>query len=429
MNHTVITVRDNDLCISCGICVAVCPHKCIELSHINGMNLPAINFDRCVGCNKCFEACPGKGFNYRERGETYTENFGLGNAKEFYTAKTKDENVLMNATSGGVATEIISHLLNDGEYENAFVIRGHIYCSDVVSTEMISRDSNLYDSQKSRYLIVSHTKCIEYILAHRAAKLILIGTSCFVHGILNLISMYGLERKNYFIIGLFCDRTMSMNVIEYFRKHKAITHGLKEFFFRTKDAGPVKGWPGGVRIVEDDSNVIDLPNTERMRVKDYFQPERCLYCLDKLNMFADISIGDNYTSKHSDRCGSSSVIIRTEEGVRVWKKYETIFDVFASCEEDIFRSQHLEERRNNYFFSEIKSKMINSVINDIPVDYELIYGAGILRTYSEKLKRIRIGKNYMNSPNAIIRSMRIYKFKLIIKRCLQKIFRLLFMNR
>lgn len=417
MNKTVQFVSDNNLCISCGLCAAVCPCKCISHSHVNGMNLPVIDSTLCTQCGICFDVCPGKGFSYRERGDAYDENFGLRNSG-IYTARTKDRNILMNSASGGVATEIISCLLKDSEYENAFVIQGYDYSDEVIGTKIVSCNSYLKDSQKSRYLVISHKECAEYILAHRGRKLILIGTSCFIHGILNMIRVFGLERRNYFMIGLFCDRTMNMNVIRYFRKHDRVTHCLREFHFRTKDSG---GWPGGVRVVEDDGNIIDMPNTERMRVKDYFQPERCLYCLDKLNIYADISIGDNYTGRHSDKNGSSSVIIRTEEGLRVWRKYKDRFEVFGSSSEEIIRSQHLKERQKNYIFGEIKSRETGHIINDIQNDIAINDNEDAEKEYMRRLVQIKTGAEYEDNPEALRKKLRAVKIKSSIRKFLKKI--------
>lgn len=424
MNKTVMFVREKNLCISCGICAAVCPCKCISYAHKMGMNLPVIDSEKCTQCGKCFEVCPGKGFNYRERGDSFDAHFGLRNAKGIYIARTRDENTLMNAASGGIITELISCMLRDGEYDNAFVVRGYDYSDEVISTKKISRDSDIHDSQRSRYVVISHRECAKYMLNNPDAKLILTGTSCFTHGIMNLIRIFGLERRNYFIIGLFCDKTMNMNVIQYFRNHERVTHGIKEFHFRSKDSG---GWPGGVRIIENDGNVIDMANTERMKVKDYFQPERCLYCLDKLNMYADISVGDNYTGRHSDKNGSSSVIIRTDEGLRIWEKYKDRPDVYESCGEEIAQSQHIKARGKNYMFGEIKSRIINHVINDIQNDTGLNDSAEYEKEYAQRLEKIRTGAEYEEHPDALMKKLRadkkkpaLRKIKSAVKRIIKK---------
>ena len=406
MHETVAAVREHNMCISCGLCAAVCPAKCITFQHEKGMNFPAVS-DECIHCGKCFAVCPGKGFSYDS---DYGETFGVDGVKGIYTAFTKDEIILHNGTSGGVITQLIHSLLTDKVYQHAFVIRGYSY-GRTLSTKLTSTPYELHDSQKSRYILVSHQECAEYIVNHPEEKIILVGTPCFFHGFMNMLSMFGLKRENYLLLGLFCDRTMNMNVIEYFRRKYP---RMKEFYFRTKDVG---GWPGGVRIVEDGGRTIDLPNRERMKVKDFFTPERCLYCLDKVNMFADISSGDNYTGNHADSNGSSSVIIRTDRGSEIWNRYSGSFEVHESTPEEIITSQHLKERRNNYYFAKLKEQTTGKVINAINFSGEVT--DDMRRKYHERLSRIRLGENFVDDPEGITRNL---KSKNIFSRIIRKLF-------
>ncbi len=52
-----------DKCISCGICVRMCPTSCIELVEVlddagNTVKRPQINLGRCAFCGYCAEYCP-----------------------------------------------------------------------------------------------------------------------------------------------------------------------------------------------------------------------------------------------------------------------------------------------------------------------------------------------------------------------------------
>ena len=84
---------------------------------------------------------------------------------------------------------------------------------------------------------------------------------------------------------------MHYGVVEYFDNHKD-NNGktVKNLYLRTKKDGK---WPGKVLITYTDGSKITLPSSARKNLKEYFVPERCLYCLDKLNKAGDISVGDN----------------------------------------------------------------------------------------------------------------------------------------
>jgi 2-oxoglutarate ferredoxin oxidoreductase subunit delta len=53
---------DTDACKGCGLCVAACPHKLIQLSaHINEKGYNAAyctDEDKCVACGMCYQMCP-----------------------------------------------------------------------------------------------------------------------------------------------------------------------------------------------------------------------------------------------------------------------------------------------------------------------------------------------------------------------------------
>lgn len=171
----------------------------------------------------------------------------------------------------------------------------------------------------------------------------------------------------------------------------------------------------------DSGRVIKLPNTERMKVKDYFYPERCMYCLDKLNMFADISVGDNYTGEYSDALGSSSVIVRTDQGVRIWEKYQSHFECRKSAAELIKKSQHLARRKENCRYAGLKEKSIGHKINEtegildksgIPFKIKLKY---CLRRF-----KLWAGSKYKRVPWILAFCLVLEDMKLKLKKMLER---------
>ena len=96
--------------------------------------------------------------------------------------------------------------------------------------------------------------------------MVLIGTGCAITGIKNVIDRYRLNRDNYLLIGLLCDKLMSYRVWDYFTeigKHQGKLQGM---YFRDKSVG---GWPGGVKLRLKESE-MSLPKRSRAEVKDLF---------------------------------------------------------------------------------------------------------------------------------------------------------------
>ena len=126
---------------------------------------------------------------------------------------------------------------------------------------------------------------------------------------------------------------MNYGVYEYFKQ--GYGEGLTELYFRTKENG---GWPGNVILKYKDSSEKYLDKKARMEVKNYFMPECCLYCLNKMNKNADISLGDNYIKRLYDEEGKSVIIVRSDRGENVFRKYESLFEQDIISESEFLES-------------------------------------------------------------------------------------------
>lgn len=385
---SVVNITENGLCVGCGICKAICPKSAIEKVNVHGVYLPKIKMDKCIDCGLCYKLCPGRGFEYKEyynkNNVEIPNNLYVGNYAEIVNAKTKNQDILKQSVSGGFVTQLIMNLLKENEYKCAFLIDTYNYKDEVKANE-ITFSSDLTKTTKSRYIPVSQENTVRYMLKNRGDKIIIVATSCCVHGILNVISQFKLNRDNYLIVGLFCDKTMSNDVYKHFCEHPSCEKELNNLYFRTKEAG---GWPGNVRLEYSDGTHTDLPNTERMKVKDYYMLEKCLYCLDKLNQFADISVGDNYTKDTTETVGSSSVIIRTEQGEKIFDLIKDSFEYNTTTMDKIKVAQHIEERTLNSAYIKLKDS------DDLIEPFKNIKNyRNIKNKYTDYLKKIKIGKN------------------------------------
>lgn len=384
------SVVENNLCVSCGICAGVCPKKCIASTFEAGSYQPTIDENSCVDCGRCYRVCPGKSADYTK---TSAKDIFFGKAIKYLAAQTKDKEILMQSASGGAVTTLVKNLLRDKIYDAAFLVDTYNHDAEIFSNIYTAAD-DFTNTPKSRYLTVNHSRAVRYMLENPDAKLILVGSSCFVQGILNVIAQFKLNRGNYFLAGLFCDKTMHYNVWTYFKNFV----DAEKLFFRTKEQS---GWPGNVGL-EAQGKKIFLPRETRMQMKDFFCVERCRYCLDKLNQFADISFGDNYTkttlpAQIDKAAGTSCLIIRTERGAKVFEKYRDDFLTQELPAQEIYKSQNIEARKANYIFSEYKSAAIGYSINKVPpeVAHGLYEEPNHARQYESLLAKQAMGREQL----------------------------------
>ncbi len=214
-------VVENNLCVSCGICAGVCPKKCISSTYRAGSYLPTVYEKSCVNCELCRKVCPGKASDYPKlyelSGAPVPKNFMLGNWKRCLAVQTNYDEILKLSTSGGAVTTLVIALLRSKIFDAAFLVDTYAHDEEIFSAPYTT-DSDFTSTPKSRYLTVNHRHAVEYMLKNPDAKIIFVGTSCFMQGLLNVIGQFKLRRENYLLFGLFCDKTMHYGVWEYFKQ-------------------------------------------------------------------------------------------------------------------------------------------------------------------------------------------------------------------
>lgn len=365
--NTVKNVVESNLCISCGACYSACPKSCIAFVREKGLYIPKINDSLCVKCGLCKKVCPGKGVIYTNC-ENNLVNSLTGPIKDCVSVRTKNDELYNLSASGGMITTLIKVLLQNDSYESAFLVDTYNYSEQVMSREY-TKNQDLKKTPKSRYIPVSQAEAFAAMKKYPNKKIILVGTSCFVHAVSNYIKTFNLNRDNYLVIGLFCEKTMNYNVFDYFQffsdKKSKEKKKMKELYFRSKE---VNGWPGDVQIKYIDGSETHYSNSERMDVKDYFMPERCMYCLDKLNLYSDIAVGDDYTHGYTGE-GRSSVIIRTTVGKVAFMEAVKYFDIRQQSIDDISKAQKLNGKIINYHFGKISGKDIEQISDDLNQNY------------------------------------------------------------
>lgn len=400
--NTVSVIADNNLCCSCGICKNVCPVKAIEYTREKGKYVPKIS-EKCVNCGRCVSVCPSFEHEYTENNITRAVQ---GNILKTVNAWSKNESIRHYGASSGMVTTIVKALLEKDMYDCVFTLDTYDY-SNQLKTNRYDKTTyslkNMEDQSfsKSRYLPVSHENLVEYILNNKNKRVIIIGTSCALRGILKVIEKFKLNRDNYLLIGLFCESVMNYNIYDYYADNFAEDKKLVKLHFKNKDSG---GWPGNMKLMFSDESSKFLDKKHRIEAKSYFKIERCLYCLDKLNICADISFGDNYTDQNSTSLGSNSVIVRTEKGIECFEKVNDCFEYEDVAVEKILKAQYVYDKINNYCFSLIKREKSRIKLNsdfNISENYKDYYTA-----YSIGLDSIKSGEKYLNNKKLLLKKIK-----------------------
>lgn len=392
---------DWNLCCGCGVCVGICPKQCIAWERENGMYQPRIETAKCVSCGLCAKVCPGLGHKYAKN---EAKTAVIGTVLHTHNAWSRDDDLRFVSASGGVVSTMTRELLLKRQYDTAFVV-GDYCCDRQLCTQPVTAVDLEHAAQtkfpKSRYLPVSHENAVRYIRKNREKKVIFVGTSCAIRALCAAIEQLRLPREQYLMIGLFCDSVFAYSALNFFSSEAFCgTKKLTELHFKNKESG---GWPGNMKFFFSDGSTAYQNKREREKAKEYFMPERCLYCIDKLNISADISVGDNYTGVDSSERGSNSVLIRTERGSAAWNCVQERLELREITVEQIAKAQALDWRLNRLMYAKIREKEINR-----SKETSIMLNAGVqternIKTYDASrkilLKKLKIGEQYAENQD------------------------------
>lgn len=395
-------IREQNICCSCGICKSLCPTNCIEYEKEKGCYVPKIDESKCVDCGICKKNCPSIN-NYYGDSKSVIDAM-TGEYISVYNGWSKYDEIRHFSASSGVVTTLVKMLLDNNTYDVVFSVDSFNYDSQLktqlkTKTDYINPVEN--NLPKSRYLSVSHENLISYIKSNKSSRVIIIGTSCALQGINNVINNFKLNRNNYLLIGLFCDKVFNYDVNKYFKDNFSKEKELIAFHFKNKDSG---GWPGNMKFMFSDGSSKFISNLERGKVKEIFMPERCLYCVDKINVIADISIGDNYTEYNYTEKGSNSIVIRTNRGQEALNLAKDNLDLFEISIEDIIKAQVFENRAKNLSYAKIKEKIIFDRTNEaIVLNNGVIFDNEYVNDdeYYKLINKIKLGSEYLTNPNEL----------------------------
>ncbi|MDD5069540.1 MAG: Coenzyme F420 hydrogenase/dehydrogenase, beta subunit C-terminal domain [Candidatus Omnitrophica bacterium] len=347
--RTVFRTRSLNLCISCEICRAVCPVGAITMEYSGGQFLPKIARDKCINCKACLSVCPGFDLDWQGIREPADLNDSFyQNQRASYTLYCKDQSIRNNSTSGGFITSLLAELIKNKEYDYAFVLNSNISQSQSAMLSAENNASAIISSAKSKYVPVSVYNLVKTLKDYPDKKYVVVGTSCSILGIRKFLGYFDIPKDNCLFLGLFCEKTMNFNMIKFFGdRYRTKKEKLNEFTFRNKN--PL-GWPGSVGLGFDSGRTCFVDRRERMNLKKFFQLNRCLFCLDKFNLKADISCGDCYIVGKSDSRGKSSVIVRSKLGQEIFNRYSYLFESEVETIDSIVSAQNITEKDKNLLY-------------------------------------------------------------------------------
>lgn len=300
-------------CTSCGACYAACNQVAISYKETIGGNLfPVIDKVKCNNCGICYNVCSGIHFGKTLKSLLPADPF-IGSIKGVYVGKANDEVIYLNSQSGGIVTAMLSYLLETKQIEAAVVAVMKVDVPPRGDVILAKNREELIAAQKSKYTPIPILKIIKEIKGIKG-KVAIVGLPCHIHGLHNLIDIYPVLKSKIFCkIGLICESIMTTTAIDFLaNKANCNSENVSGIIFKDKKR---YSYPGNVIVRSTTGEEIVVNAKNRLAIKNFFTPVRCIICFDRMNVFSDITVGDPHGISGIDRInGESLVICRSKIG-------------------------------------------------------------------------------------------------------------------
>ena len=313
-NPSVEFIVANKLCTSCGICEDVCPTNAIQFSRKKGILVPVIDKNTCInhlGCSQCFQMCSGSGIMLRSISKKlYAESkkfdYYAGYYLNLYAGYSNNYDVRFHSASGGVLSQFLIYLLKKEFIDGAIITKFKEDAPTITETIIATTEEEILSGKSSKYCPVALNGIITKIKSLEG-RYVVVGIPCQIHGFRTYEQKNPDFRKK--IVGyfsIFCSSTRTFEGTEYLlSRYNVKKNDIRSFAYRDD------GCLGYLKIITE-TQQIKIPYREYYKkLRSFFKPKRCLYCVDHFGDLADISFGDIQTGKYrKDKVGINSIVTR-----------------------------------------------------------------------------------------------------------------------
>jgi coenzyme F420 hydrogenase subunit beta len=352
-------VSDSYMCSNCGACFAVCGNAAIEYKYSSIGRMYAQVNDKCVNCGLCMKVCPSLDYYYLN---TLPADKFVGDYKAVFVGKSLNSEYYRNAQSGGICTTVLAYLFEVGAIDSAIVCKMEYGSLPKVKSYLITSIEELTDSQKSFYTPVPVLKALKE--AKDKKSIAIVGLPCQIEGAVTLSKTLKVFSNIKYKIGLVCDRTICNGIQSVMASFFGGGEKMK-IDWRRKDCyinGKYYSYINAPVVIYNNIGKHKVLSKDcRIALKEMFTAPRCRVCYDKLNVHADIVVGDPHgMSAIDNNHGNCLIIVRTDIGKKLIELLKDIGKIVLKDAEinEVLKGQGINARKKNVA---IFSSAINSL--------------------------------------------------------------------
>lgn len=210
-NSNITDVSAARMCSNCGACSAICPTDAIGFKFSNiGRLYAVVDDEKCINCGLCRKTCPS--LDMQNLHSTYPDPY-LGKINDILVGRCADEQLFVNAQSGGACSATVSYLFRTGKIDAAIVCGMEAGNPPVVSARLITGIEGLKVTQKSCYTPVDMLSTLKAAKGYESIAVV--GLPCHMQGVEALMRLNRFKNIRY-RLGLICDRTLCNTIQDVF---------------------------------------------------------------------------------------------------------------------------------------------------------------------------------------------------------------------
>lgn len=313
-------VVNNDLCIGCGICVAACPSKALDMVENKAGFLIANQAGNCNQDSICLNVCPFDPRSEAAADETLMSQHifdvqdkkseRIGSYKNLYAGYANE--FRETSSSGGMASYLIYQLLKQGIVKHVVSVLQNpgdtFYQYNVIS----DKDAVLSQS-KTRYYPVTMADAIERVKSLKG-DIAVVGVACFLKGIRKAEKIESLLMARVkFTIGIICGGVKGKPFTEYLISKVGLEKNqARKPEYRVKNTESDAADYSFSCKARTETRRIEMRTVGDMWGTGLFKSNACDFCQDVTTELADISLGDAWMEPYKkDGFGTNIIITRS----------------------------------------------------------------------------------------------------------------------
>ena len=269
-------------------------------------------------------ACPGRGLPYPELCEfvfgKHPDNWLLGCCKEVFIGYSTRSQIRRNGASGGVITQVLLYLLEEGLIDGAVVVEQGRPKPWLAEPTIAIDVQSVRRASQSVYVPVPVNAILDRI-ERFPGRLAFVGLPDQVASLrmLQKLGHHGACKIDY-VLGPYVGTAIYFRAVESFLR----SHGVRDL----RDVVSLKyragEWPGYLRIETSDGRILRAKKFYYNYLIPFYITRGSLLSVDFANELTDISVGDAWHPRYEEQGkGYSVVAARTERGYSLLKKMKS----------------------------------------------------------------------------------------------------------